>query len=447
MPVGDFDQYYGDHPWANLDKKTIMYYDPDLLRMYRSRTAYAPLARFVQNLGDRRAKTMVITHLYDIHPDFDPIGLRQIWMPAAHIDSGQVTVTFNRYGGKVAYHEYDDIITYWRQNRVRGIRAIINGQLGIHMTDVLDMLVRNAFLSGSFKTYAGNASDFGSISTSDTFVSGVVDDVHLGMSFRGVPYAQNPTGVGGAIVCITSPGVIYDIQQQAGDEWIGVMKYANPGKLLRYEVGTYRNVRFVQTPKAVLYNAGAIIKQVSVTSPITAGDGAASTVDDVIEPGQAGATNYVQCSAFSSSDFAVNDMVSLHVDRTSTHGVTNGVDFTDGKLHNLRVVEVDATNNRLRFDRPIMLDFTTDLTGGGVYAYITKARHIHTSLFVGGPDGIVTGVGRPPRLHTPGPVDDFGQIHRFTWDAYLGYQVYRPHVFEVHFSAGSFRYKGDRVVQ
>jgi len=93
-----------------------------------------------------------------------------------------------------------------------------------------------------------------------------------------------------------------------------------------------------------------------------------------------------------------------------------------------------------------MVDMNTDL-GGTVYAYVTKGRHIHSSIFVGGPQGIVAGVARAPRYHAPPPVDDFEQVHRFSWDAYMGFNAYAPEMFEVVFSAGTFRVKGAAGVQ
>ena len=92
-----------------------------------------------------------------------------------------------------------------------------------------------------------------------------------------------------------------------------------------------------------------------------------------------------------------------------------------------------------------MVDMDTDL-GGGVYAYVTKAQNVHASIFVGGPNGIVSGVARPPRFHAPPPVDDFEMVQRFSWDGYFGHQPYAPEVFEVVLSAGTTRVKGDAAV-
>jgi hypothetical protein len=92
------------------------------------------------------------------------------------------------------------------------------------------------------------------------------------------------------------------------------------------------------------------------------------------------------------------------------------------------------------------LDYNVDL-GGGVYGYITLGRNIHASIFVGGREAIVGGVAQPPRFYAIDPIDDYKAIYRFTWDQYMGYQPFRPELFEVVFSAGSTRLKGARKVQ
>ena len=115
-------------------------------------------------------------------------------------------------------------------------------------------------------------------------------------------------------------------------------------------------------------------------------------------------------------------------------------------MTNRRVVAVDEGNKRLLLDTPILVDFDTDL-GAGVYAYVTKARNIHASIFVGGPQAIVGGVAQQPQFYQLDPIDDFKAIYRFSFDQYMGYQPYRPEVFEVVFSAGSTRVKGPTVVQ
>ncbi len=109
MATGDFDLYYSDTPWEAIDKNQRAWYDPDLVSIFRNRAVFASAIPFVKNLGAVNATSMVVSQFMDPHPNFTALSMRQIWMPASHVDSKAVTIDFSRYGGKVAYHEYDDI--------------------------------------------------------------------------------------------------------------------------------------------------------------------------------------------------------------------------------------------------------------------------------------------------------------------------------------------------
>ena len=453
MATGDFDLYYGDNPWEVIDKNQRTWYDPELMSLYRQRAIFTPTIQFVKNLGSVNATKMVMNQFLEPHPDTTELAVRQIWMPASHVDSRQIEVEFNRYGGKVAYTTYDEIVTYWKQNNQAGIRRLMRGALGNHMIDVLDLLARNAYVKGAFDAgyvlYEGSGSDFSGITQSDTFDITKGLDIWLGMSLRGIASAQGVAGAANNIVCYTTPSVIYDIQKGSNsDEWIAVNQYEGRVQALQYEVGTYKNIRFVQSPKLVLWNCGELIAQAPIDAAHTAGDGApdpASTkVDNTYQVGQtsSGITNQINLGTFGTgtiANIAVNDVVTIHKTRTSAYGVSNGVNFEEGTAENRRVVAKGA--DYIQLDRPIMQDFATDL-GAGVYGYVTKARAVHASIYVGGPQGIVSGVALAPRFHAPRPVDDFDMVQRFSWDAYLGHQTYAPEVFEVVFSAGTTRVKG-----
>lgn len=456
MTTGDFDTYYSDQPWAAIDKNQREWYDPELISVFRNKALFAQLIPFVKNLGDVRATKMHMTQLFDPHPDYTPLNLRQLWMPAAHVDSRSIEIEFARYGGKVAYMKYDDMITYWKQNGTEGLRKIMRGALGQHMVETLDLLARNAFLEGSlgsgYTLYQGTATDFSGLAVTDKFDPAIAMDIWLGMANRGVANALGPNGAEGNIVCYTTPGVIFDIQNGAGgDAWVAAHEYANPEALLKYEVGSYKNVRFIQHPLLTLWNTGEVIAQGSVSVAIHAGDGspnpATTKVDNTYRVGQTtgGIVHSISVGSWGTgtiADISVNDMITIHTTRTSDYGVTDGVDPFEGTAHVRRVVaKTDASPDLLVLDRPIMVDMDTDL-GGGVYAYVTKGRTIHSSIFVGSNEGIVAGVAQPPRVYAPPPVDDFESVYRFSWDAFQGYQTYAPEVFEVVFSAGSTRVKG-----
>jgi hypothetical protein len=456
MATGDFDLYYGDTPVSALDQNQRDWYHPIVDTLFRTASVYTGLVRFYQNLGAVNAKNMIINQILDVHPDFDPLGLRDIWMPASHLDSRQLSITFSRYGGKVAYHEYDDIITFWKQNRAGGMARILQGQLGNHMVSVHDLLTRNAFLNLPFQQYVGGGSDFSAIGTADTMTLGLADEMWLGFGYREVPMAINPMlpqANAGQLLCVTTPGVVYDLRQgtSADEDWLPIIKYVRPELAFRYEVGSLRGTRYIQTPRATLWNCGTLLKQVTISAAVTAGDGSpdpeTTQVDGTYNVGQKAATHYIQCdSDLDSDEIAVGDIITIHIDRTNAFGITNGVDYRDGKLHNRRVVALDNVLNRISVDKPIMVDMNTDL-GGGVYGYITKGRHVHSSTFIAGPDAIVGGVGRPPVMKAPSPVDDFEQVFRFSWNGYEGFNTFNPNVAEVVYSSGTIKVVGSPVVQ
>ena len=101
---------------------------------------------------------------------------------------------------------------------------MINGALGVHMVGVQDMLSRNAILSAPFKMFANSRSNFNSLVSGDKISTDMLDEIHLGMSYRDVPYAQDPNGKIGSIVAIVSPGVHFDLQKQSEPrDWLGII--------------------------------------------------------------------------------------------------------------------------------------------------------------------------------------------------------------------------------
>jgi len=459
MATGDLELYYSDEPFSIMDQNQRTWLDPDLIDIWRLKSVFRPLITFTKNLGDIRATSMTVTQLLDPHPDTTVLSPRQIWMPSMHLDSRSVDITFSHNGNKIALHKYDDMITYWRQNRQAGLRSIARGALGQAEVDMNDLLARNAMLSASRTTgyslfgSSGSGTSFASIGTSDLYDPDIGMDIWLGMTYRNVPGALGPNGPDGSIICYTTPGVLYNVQKNA--EWQSVREYLQDRTLLNYEVGAHKNVRYVQTPKCTLWNCGTIIARAPISLAVSAGDGApppgSVKVDGTYKVGQtsSGVRNYIQLGTFTTgsiSSFAVNDILTFHQTTTDSYGITGGVDFNEGKLTNRRIVGIDTGNGRLTLDTPFLVDFDSDL-GSGVYGYVTKARNIHASIFVGGPQAVVAGVAQQPQFYELDPIDDFKAIYRFSFDQYIGYQPYRPEVMEVLFTAGTTRVKGVGGVQ
>jgi hypothetical protein len=137
--------------------------------------------------------------------------------------------------------------------------------------------------------------------------------------------------------------------------------------------------------------------------------------------------------------------VTIHVKQTNEFGVTRGVDPFDGRTVYRRVVSVDHSNNRLAFDRPIMLNYTAEFAGksvtgdtdGTFCAYVTRGLHVGFALVLGSRGGVKGKVKQPIQFYEPDPVDDFKSVWRFTYDEILGYNIAEPNMFELHFFAVS----------
>jgi N4-gp56 family major capsid protein len=446
MAAIGFDTYYGDNPWSGIGTKTRAWYVPDLLDIFRRRSIFRNFVPQKVNLAAQSTDTMYFTLLYDLETTEDSIGLRDLWLPALHTDSAKITITMQHQAGKVALHKYDELITYWRKAGMEGLRRIIRGLLAVQMTDTLDKLARNAFLGGPFALYAGDASNDGfddlDSTSDDIFKINMLEKIWLGLSYRNAPMAQSPEGPTGSVVVLTTPGVIYDIRAASSTDWISLQEYTTNIVRLPYEVGSVYGCRFLQHPALTLWNNGVLTDTEHILAAVSPGDGAYATVDEVYAPGQSGATAYITVGDV--TKFSVNDIVTICRTRSSAYGVTNAPDYTKETTFYRRIVNIDTDNNRLSFDMPILSDsYATEVTANsGIYGYVMKGKHIHASVCLGGPNGVVAGVGQPPEVHVPPTVDDIMGMFRFSWDAYLKYQRFRPELYETVYSLGATRVKG-----
>lgn len=459
LPKPNFNSTYGDNPWEGITDKTRMVYVPDLIDVFRRNSFFSQFVPYQVDLYQSRAMHMTFQTLYELEPITDPVGLRQIWFDTQRTDSENKVITMEHHSGKVTLLKFDDLINQWRRDGIAGLRQINRQLLAVSMTKHLDFLVMKALMEGTWKMYGADwdKSSFNDLDPDeDSYDPIMTDEVMLGMQTRGLHGAVDAvgTGEGQEIIALTTPGVIYSIQKNAREHangdlgWIDRKKYADPKALLRYEVGSYRNTRYLSNPELILWNSGSIVTQAAVVEPVYPGAGAARNVDanrvvgqETLEAG----TRYLQCAEDADlSDIEVNDIVTLHRVRTSGYGVTNGVAPFSGLNTHRRVVSVDNVAKRIAFERPVLKDcYTTDL-GGSVYGYITKAVNVHPTVYLTGPNAVVCGVTMSPTPHTPPPIDDALSFFRFTWDGYLKYQTWNDHCAEVSFNTAPYRVKGLR---
>jgi hypothetical protein len=425
---------YEATPWAtSLDKNQRTVFIPELLENYTEQSIFYRMVDYQVDMGAMRTGEVVFTQRLKGPPNIATLDERALWLPQLYTDSQQLKIRCARYGDKIQIHKYDDRITYWRENGNEGLRSIMRGDLAPHMTQSLDRLARNAFLSATFRVFAGGASGFSNLASDDTFDVGMIRGVKLRSAYS-VSAVNNP------LFCITSPSAVYTVRDSDSGEWTTRNQYANPSILVNGEIGEYEDCRFVTSPLMTLWNCGTISYQTTIDASIAVGDGApdpdVDKVDDVWEVGQVGATHGITVADTSSC--AVGQRVTLHVERNASADAThvlNGVKWNSSYNLERRIVAI-PNSTTLQFDEPITTDWFQTNLGAGVYGYVTYARPIHAGLFILGPRSVVCGVIQPPMTYTPAPIDDTESIWRFSWDAYLKYQPFFTNRFMVYFFAG-----------
>ncbi|NIV33084.1 MAG: hypothetical protein GWN58_27645 [Anaerolineae bacterium] len=446
MAATTFDTAYGQNPWVGIDRNTIPYYVPALSETFRRSNVYAAFSTFAVSLLAENTTSMTFSEIYDLEYNKDAIDNHALWLDTQYFDSRLHTIETASYGGKVALHKHDPRVTYWRLNG-GDIKQIAQGALGLSMTQQIDEMTRDAYLQGPYWLISGHTSDiktasgypnFGTIEATDTFDPDIAQSIWLVMDHKMVPGAADPTGLGGRnLVCITTGGVWHDMITDSSLDLRNKINTVRDRRLLfNYEVGEYMNIRYIKTPINVLWNAGAITKQTTLTADVPVGAGAAvsNTVYTVgqsalrtsttnSDPGQ----RYISVS--DATGFAVGDMLTIHKTRTNRFGVTGGVDFLEGTLTNRQIVSINGNN--IALDKPVL---KTEYVQGD---YVTKALHIHANVFVGGPRGVVWAVTQSPLMYNPPVVDDRMAQWRATWDMTAKPQPFKPEWYYVVYSAGA----------
>ena len=427
---------------------------------FRTQSLYTPLVDWTAELQNTRSRYGgLVTELIEGETDFDELPLSTTNLDAMGVDSRSRTFTSAYYAGLVRLNRHDNLFNQWKLSGGSDWKPLLRGLLGRDVLNKHEMLSRNIFLRGPKDrwTYAGAATDWATIGANDTFKLETVIDWNFRMGNIGSPVIPGDTAA--AKVCIIPPGVEYALRTSlslaATNEaqmWRDARLYS--GQPLNFEIGEFSGVRFQKAQSdrfginpAVLYNCGAIAKQFGVTTAIKMGDGApdptTTLVDEVWSIGQKNSTHYIQLENFAAGEFVVNDVVTIHNVRTSAYGVTNGVDPLAGRTIQRRVVVVDAVNNRLSFDRPILFDYNVPITGASVtgatagtfYAWVTRGRNIAMCLTLGSRGGVLGAVVEPLEFHEPVAIDVLQKMWAFAYDMVLGYNVWDPNVFEVHFCA------------
>lgn len=148
----------------------------------------------------------------------------------------------------------------------------------------LDTVVRNEIVGGTNVMYAPSVS--GSTETPVTSRANITKDCRLRVKdvFKAAAElkAVNAPKIDGSYVAIIHPYVAYDLMQEAGEQWLGIQKYANPDNILRGEIGQLGGVRFVESTEAKIFGPAEISDGLS---RLTVASNAASSATSIVVEG------------------------------------------------------------------------------------------------------------------------------------------------------------------
>ena len=401
------------------------YYEGLLLETLRTKSIMVPFCVVKEDFRAKETGVINYTEVFDTEPNWNALSEQTLWMRGAYLDSRSVQLSLEIHGDTLKFSDYADIVTYINKGDYRGL---VRDKIGQNQRDMLDVLARNAFLSHPYPVYAGGAR-----ASRETIVAGDLFDPDFGELARthleeaeipGVVGIQD--GDGATIVCVTTPRVIHDIRTAAGSGWLEVQNYQSTGRKFSNEVGMWAGVRYVRTNRNVLKNHGAVTQQTTLSADTVPGQGAAATVDVVYSVGQTTSTRFV--TVVDETGFVIGDIVTIH-SQAAGAGAGHPAVETDGTQETRRIVAIDAANNRLTFDKPLLKPHT----GGD---FVTKGVDLHASIFMGGP-AVVYGVGERPTPVMPPKIDDLQMVNRYGWRGFMKFQMFRPEFVELHLTSGS----------
>ena len=165
--------------------------------------------------------------------------------PAAMSDS-QVTVTLNEYGNAVI------TTAKLRGTAYLDVDAVAANVVGYNAGDSIDQIVRDVLAGGSNVVYAGGGS-----TTPSSRVTVEAEDIIEANDVRKVT-AQlrkaNAATFNGLYMGFIHPDVSYDLRKETGAaSWRDPHVYVDTMGIYNGEIGAFEGVRFIETPRAKIF--------------------------------------------------------------------------------------------------------------------------------------------------------------------------------------------------
>lgn len=412
--AGEIYSIYADNPWGDLHMlERAPTYVPALLDQYKRRMKWNRFVGAQIRFDAMTSRQMVLTRQMHGRPDWTAKSEKTLFFPVStFMGMERKTIEIEYHYDKVQWHEDDNLFNFTNVP----LATLCRGELGWNMAQYFDYLARDAAIDSAYALYANDGSSFNDLSA-DTHVFELewIIDILLGMEYENIIDSED--GMPG-VACMTTPGVIRDIQVAAGGEWRTLNMFSEAGRsaLLAYGIsGVYMGVAFIPTLANVLWCCGPVVQTTTITAPMNTLDGVLDAADaQGWDAAQDGIANDITVA--SSAGFAAGDIIVIHKTLTNAYGVTNGVDPKEGTA-DWRVIASVPDGTHLTITEPWLKDGYLSASGG-VYGYVTEAAHVHMSNFVADPGAIQMGVAQAPKINEAPPFDDMQKQHRVAWDFY-----------------------------
>ncbi len=400
------------------------YYSLLLLETLRTKSIMVPYCIVKEDYAAANSGVVTYTEVYDTEPNTNALSESDIWLRGAYLDSRTVSIQLEIHGDVLKFSDYNEIVQYVNRGDMRGL---VREKIGQNQVDYLDILARNAFLAHPSKQYINSRANRGALVAADLFDPDICETIRVHLEENEIPgVVSTQDGDGATIVCVTTPRVIKDIRTGNNSKWLELQEYAGGARKFNSEVGSWSGIRFVKTNRLRLRNHGVITTQTALNGATVPGQGAAATVDTVYTVGQSNATKYITVDAV--AGFAVGQYITIH-DQTLNGGAGNPPIESDGTQETRRIVEIDAGNQRLKLNKPLLKPHAdNDL--------VTNGLDVHSSIFQGGPS-VVYGIGEAPHVILPPKYDDLMMLNRYGWRGFLKFQMFRPEYIQVYETSGT----------
>jgi len=167
-------------------------------------------------------------------------------VPPAAMSDSQVTVTLNEYGNAVI------TTAKLRGTAYLDVDAVAANVVGYNAGDSIDQIVRDVLAGGSNVVYAGGGS-----TTPSSRATVEAEDIIEANDVRKVT-AQlrkaNAATFNGLYMGFIHPDVSYDLRKETGAaSWRDPHVYQDTAGIYNGEIGAFEGVRFIETPRAKIF--------------------------------------------------------------------------------------------------------------------------------------------------------------------------------------------------